>query len=65
VNFTTALPDANYSVGGSCVGTSSGSAFFNYITSSGVTLATTSCRIYTQQQATRYDSDCNSVQIFR
>jgi hypothetical protein len=65
VYFTTAMVDANYAVSGSTVGTSSGSAYFNYIIGGAQALAAGNFRIRTVQAGTNYDSDCNSVAIFR
>ena len=64
VNFTTAMPDANYSVAGSTVGSGNGGRF---IDARGVALATGSCQFgaWSAITGTLEDTDCLSVQIFR
>jgi hypothetical protein len=64
VNFTTAMPDTNYSVAGTTVGSGNGATF---IDSRGVALATGSCNIGTFSAAADAlgDRDTVSVQIFR
>ncbi len=64
VNFTTAMPDANYSVAGTTVGSGSGATL---VDSRGVALSTSSCRIGTWSSAAGAlgDRDVVSVQIFR
>ena len=64
VNFTTAMPDANYSVAGSTVGSGNGGRF---IDARGVALATGSCQLgaFSAISGTLEDTDCLSVQIFR
>jgi len=64
VNFTTAMPDANYSVSGSTVGSGNGGRF---IDARGVALATGSCQFGTWSAIadTLADTDYVSIQIFR
>jgi len=63
VNFTTAMPNANYSVAGSTVGSGNGGRF---IDARGVALATSSCQIgaWSAITGTLEDTDCLSIQIF-
>ena len=63
VNFTTAMPDANYSLTGS---SEVGGGVYNYIIKQSATaFATTSVRINTASYNTVSDAATNSVAIFR
>lgn len=65
VNFTTAMPDANYSVSGSIVG-SSQSNYFSYITSSGNAPTTSACRfVCNHPDGGANDQNYIHVAIFR
>ncbi len=63
-NFTTAMPDANYSVAGTTVGSGSGAI---YIDSRGVGLGTSACRFgcFSPILSALFDQEVVSVQIFR
>ena len=63
VNFATALPDANYSVVGSVVGTTG--AFNNYVCGNGLALQAGNCQVKTFQSAGAFDSEVVSVSVFR
>ena len=64
VNFTTAMPDANYSATGSTIGSSAGATF---IESNDAALSTTTCTVgvWSAQLSTRVDRNCVCVAIFR
>ena len=64
VNFTTAMPDANYAVAGSTVGSGSGATF---VDSRGATPTTSACRIGTWSAAagSLVDRDYVDVVIIR
>lgn len=62
VNFSNALPDANYAVAASTVGTSN--AYYNYVTGNGSTLSTGSVRVLSSQAFTQYDTDVH-IMCFR
>jgi hypothetical protein len=63
VNFTTAFADANYSVVGSAIGTTS--AYNNYVCGNGLALQTGNCQVKTFQSGGTFDSENVSVAIFR
>ena len=66
VNFTTAMPDANYSVGGSAQSANDASANALFQLSSQSSLSTTSVRIRILYPAVAYvDSNTVCVSIFR
>lgn len=67
VNFTNAMPDVNYSIFGSCVGSGSASAFNNYTAGANVATPklTGSIRFTTIQVGTLFDSDQVSIGVFR
>ena len=60
VNFTNAMPDSNYSVGGSAFGN-----IAQLIMSPYITMSTTQCRVITSNTASLADNSVVSVQIFR
>ena len=64
LNFTTAMPDANYSATGSTIGSSAGATF---IESNDAALSTTTCTVgvWSAQSSTRVDRNCVCVAIFR
>lgn len=63
-NFTNAMPDANYSVSGSVVG-STQSLYYDFVTSDGVALTAGSFRFAVlHQSATLVNQDYISVQVF-
>ena len=62
VNFATAMPDANYSVVGSVIGTTN--PYNNYVCGNGLALQTSNCQVKTYQNAGVYDSEVVSVSIF-
>ena len=62
VNFSNALPNTNYAVAGSTVGTAG--AYYNYITGNGSSLTTGSVRILSSQDFTKYDTDVVAVMVF-
>lgn len=65
VNFTNAMPDANYSISGSDVG-SSASLYYSFITSSGDASTTTYFRfVNLHQSATASDQNYLMLQVFR
>ena len=57
INFTTAMPDANYSATGSTIGSTAGATF---VESNDTVLSTTSCTIgvWSAQSSTRVDRSC-------
>jgi hypothetical protein len=59
VNFTVAMPNANYAIAGTTVGEPT--IWANYITGNGTAPTTTTCRIITQQGGTTYDSVASLV----
>ena len=63
VNFTTAMPDASYSVVGSVVGAIE--AYHNYVCGNGLALQATGFQVKTYQSAGTYDSEAVSVAVFR
>ena len=67
VNLTTAMPDANYAVSGSCVGTTGGSGTPNtFLASGNQALSTGSTRVRTlRDDAANFDVDYCSVLIHR
>lgn len=60
VNFTNAMPDSNYSVGGSAFGN-----IAQLIMSPYITMSTTQCRVITSNTVSLADNSVVSVQIFR
>jgi hypothetical protein len=60
VNFTNAMPDSNYSVGGSAYGN-----IAQLIMSPFTTMSTTQCRVITSNTTALADNSIISVQIFR
>jgi hypothetical protein len=65
VNFINAMPDANYSISGSDVG-SNASLFYSFITSSGDASTTTYFRfVNLHQSATASDQNYLMLQVFR
>jgi len=66
VNFTTAMPDANYSVSG-CGGSGNEFGSFAFSTFGGASFTTSSCRItvFISQTANKTDVDTVCVAIFR
>ena len=72
INFTNAMPDANYSVSGSLVGSSTSWASTTYFTAdpSNTANTTSACRIgtrdaYSANGDTLRDHNCVSVIVFR
>ena len=62
-NFTTAMPNANYVVAGSAVG-SANTAYYGNIMSQGVANTTTTCRFGFQYSGTLYDQNPVGVVFF-
>ena len=62
-NFTTAMPNANYVVAGSAVG-SSNSSYLGNIASQGTATSTTACRFVFQYAASTYDQNPIGVVFF-
>jgi hypothetical protein len=65
VNFTTAMPDANYSVVAMAGGFSSGQAPFGFYESSNTSRTTSLVRLFSSQGASAFDGSFESVAIFR
>jgi len=62
-NFTTTMPNANYVVAGSAVG-SSNTSYLGNIASQGTATSTSSCRFVFQYAATTYDQNPIGVVFF-
>jgi hypothetical protein len=65
VNFTTAMPDANYSVVAMAGGFSSGNAPIGFYESSNTSRTTSLVRLFSSQGAAGVDGPFESVAIFR
>jgi hypothetical protein len=67
VNFTTAMPDINYSIFGSCIGSGSSTAYNNYTAGANVATPklTGSIRFTTIQSGTTFDTTEVSIGVFR
>ena len=65
VNFTTAMPDANYAIVGSNVGSSS-DYYYSYVTSYGTALSASSCRfILRHHDGTTNNMNYVHIAVFR
>ena len=65
INLTTAMPDINYSVAGTCVG-STVTAYYAHIVSSGIAVTTSTFRIRTlHNNSNLYDQNRISIAVFR
>ena len=65
VNFTTAFDDINYSVAGSCVGSTSGN-YYSFIVGTSADLATSNIKIRTLHvSGNQYDQSKVHISIFR
>jgi hypothetical protein len=65
VNFTTAMPDVNYSVVAMAGGFSSGQAPFGFYESSSTSRTTSLVRLFSSQGGSAFDGSFESVAIFR
>ena len=65
VNFTTAMPDANYAIVGSNVGSSS-DYYYSYVTAQGTALSASSCRfILRHHDGSTNDMNYVHIAVFR
>jgi hypothetical protein len=66
VNFTTAMPDANYSIVGSTIGDTTGATYDSFVCGGGVVQAAGSCRLQSRQHTgSVFDTTCINVAVFR